>query len=50
MSNVMEVCPATVVKQTFSLTFFVCRRHPVVFVKLKDNKTVSGFSQTQQIK
>jgi len=27
---------------------FFCRRHSVVFIKLKDNKKVSGFSQTQQ--
>jgi hypothetical protein len=26
-----------------------CRRHPVVFVKLKGRKIVSGFSQTQHI-
>jgi hypothetical protein len=51
MSNVMEVSPATVVKEPFSVTLlFVCRRHTVVFIKLKDNKIFSGFIQTQQIK
>jgi len=29
-------------------TFNFCRGHPVLFVKLKDNKTVSGFTKTQQ--
>ena len=29
------------------LTCFFCRGHPVVFIKLKDNKIFSGFSQTQ---
>jgi len=28
--------------------FFFCGGHPVMFIKLKDNKTVSGFIQTQQ--
>jgi len=27
---------------------FFCRANSVVFIKLKDNKKVSGFSQTQQ--
>jgi len=31
-----------------NLFIYFCRGHPVVFIKLKDNKIVSGFSQTQQ--
>jgi len=27
---------------------FFCRGHPVVFIKIKDNNIVPGFSQTQQ--
>jgi hypothetical protein len=34
--------------QFLSLILFFCIGHPVVFIKLKDNKMVSGFNQTQQ--
>jgi len=31
-----------------TLSVYFCRGHQVAVVKLKDNKTVSGFSETQQ--
>jgi len=30
------------------LSYCFCSGHPAVFIKLQDNKTDSGFSQTQQ--
>jgi len=32
----------------YIIAFFFCNGHPFVFIKLKDNKTVPGFSQTKQ--
>jgi hypothetical protein len=36
------------VRKRARLCCIFCREHPAVFVKSKDNKTVTGFSQTQQ--
>jgi len=49
----LKVLPFEDVKiKTYSVNFiiviFCCGWHPVVFIKLKDNKIVYGFSHTQQ--